>query len=104
MCQSSFSIPVNGQISISMSFHAIGASIDKMTMHGNDGVISSFRLVKDSSDNGVYIEFYYNTNRINSVDIVFISPYIFSYEETISVISNVEETTSTSIEIATLTL
>ena len=48
--------PVNGQISISMSFRDIGASIDKITMHGIN-IISSFRLVRDSSDDGVYIEF-----------------------------------------------
>ena len=95
--------PINGQISISMSYEGAGASIDKLTMHGID-IISSFRLVRDSSDNRVYIEFYYNRDNINSVDIVFIAQYIFSYKETISVISNVEETTSTSIEIAALTL
>ena len=110
MCQSSFYVllcacffatsysnnePINGQISISTSYYGVGASID---------IISSFRLVRDSSDNRVYIEFYYNRDNINSVDIVFIAPYIFSCKETISVISNVEETTSTSIEIAALTL
>ena len=86
-----------------MSYEKLGASIDKLTMH-DINIISSFRLVRDSSDDGVYIEFYYNRDDINSVDIVFIAPYILGFKETISVIPNVEETTSTSSELAILTL